>query len=214
MDHIKAVIARRIKFILEKQSFISFAFNTRKGKNKKLHKSIFPSKKKLIPEINRFLTKYFKEEINKLQTINESSCYDEYFKKLINDLYSKLRKKGLCNNFKKNTAIFWSYFTKAVNIMIYDLVTHNELVETSKFNRIKWLIHVPIDNKVISEARKRIRDLESTVAEEMERELAFFKRLDSINSEELYDKTQKIIRKIQKFRHEPPIYIEDAYSLT
>lgn len=220
MDHNKAVMARRIKFILEKPAFISFAFNTHKGKNRKLHESIFPSKtgnKKQISEINKFLVTYFSDVIKRINEICESmsprKSYDKYFKEVISDLHSGLEKERLCNKFDEDTPIFWSYFTKMVNIIIYELVTHNELVETPQFNKIKCTIHVPIDRKVISELKERTASIKSSKME-MNDFLTSYKRLDSINSEKLYDLVQASIREVQDIRGEPPIYIEDAYSLT
>jgi len=224
MNHIEAVIARRIKFILEKQAFISFAFDTHKGRYRKLKKSIFPSKtgnKNQILEINKFLVDYFSNVVKNVLEICESDPrsarlrYDEYFREIIRELHRKLEDSGLCNKFNEDTPIFWAYFTKMVNIIIYDLITHNELVETSKFHKIKWFIHAPIDNKIISELRRRIPSLEDLrKMNEIKKMLKFCKRLDSIDSEESYDQIQRAIRIVQDMRDEPPIYIEDAYSLT
>ena len=127
MDHIKAVIARRVKFIIEKQSFISFAFDTRKGKNLKRVNSIFPSKKRYQDKklkIKDFLVDYFINVVEKIKGISEfdrdyaKSAYAKYFKRLIRDLHRKLKKKGLCNKFEGDTGIFWAYFTKMVNILV------------------------------------------------------------------------------------------------
>lgn len=233
MGHIEAVMGRRIKFILEKQSFISFAFNTHKGENKKFIKSIFPSKtgnKNQILEINKFLVTYFTSAIKNIKEICNSNhlssrrdCYDKFLKVIFKDLHSELEKKGLCDKFEENTSIFWSYFTKMVNILIYEIITHNELVDASQFHKIKWIVHVPIDKNVICELKGRIRAIKSggekecdimRKMENIEKDISFYKRLDSINSEELYDRLQNSIRIVQEIRGEPPIYIEDAYSLT
>lgn len=231
MDHIKAVIARRVKFIIEKQSFISFAFDTRKGKNLKRVNSIFPSKKRYQDKklkIKDFLVDYFINVVEKIKGISEfdrdyaKSAYAKYFKRLIRDLHRKLKKKGLCNKFEEDTGIFWAYFTKMVNILVYDLVTHNELVKASEFRKIRWFIHVPVDSKIIRALKNRIHSIKngkgksSAITRKMndiENFLKSYKQLSSIKDEKLYDQVQDSIRTVQNILGKPPIYIEDAYSL-
>jgi len=63
MNHRQLAIARKVKFIFEKGAFISFAFDTHKGINKKYIVSLFPSKREkntilvLLNLLHCFLTR-------------------------------------------------------------------------------------------------------------------------------------------------------------
>ncbi len=52
MNHRQLAIARRVKFIFEKAAFVSFAFDTHKGINRKAVKSLFRSKEGKGPVLN------------------------------------------------------------------------------------------------------------------------------------------------------------------
>ena len=68
------------------------------------------------------------------------------------------------------------------------------------------MIIVPVNSSVGCKSQQQQNEIKNS--------LEFYKRLDTINSKKLYYQIQIAIRNVQDERKEPPIYIEDVYSLT
>jgi len=216
MNHRQLAIARKVKFIFEKGAFISFAFDTHKGINKKYIVSLFPSKKGKEYHLSliKSIALFFDENVTKLVSVKSQEEYDKAYFHFINDFQNFLLKRKLCNDFQTNSYLFWSYFTKTSNILLYDILTSNEVIETEKYLSIQNFLHVPIDKKVIKEIQKRILGCNVDDKEKIISKLNRYDKLNKIKSEDDYLYIQYVIRKVQKLRGEPPIWIEDAYILS
>ncbi len=119
----------------------------------------------------------------------------------------------LCNDSSIDNYLFWSYFTKTSNILLYDILTSNEVIETQKFLSVRDFMHVPIDKKIINEIQDRISKCNMNDKGKIISKLKYYNRLDKIDSQKNYVYIQGVIRKVQKLFGEPAIWIEDAYTL-
>lgn len=216
MNHRELAIARKVKFIFEKGAFISFAFDTRKGKNRKHIRSLFPSKKgkEYRLALIKSIALFFDENISKVVSVRFQEEYDKVFCQFIGDFRNFLLKRKLCNDFSTDNYLFWSYFTKTSNILLYDILTSNEVIETKKYLSIRDFMHVPIDKKVINEIQERITKCNMDDKGKIISKLKCYNKLNKIKSQDDYNYIQDVIRKVQNLYSEPAIWIEDAYILS
>lgn len=215
MNHKQLVIARRVKFIFEKAAFVSFAFDTHKGINRKEVKSLFRSKEGKESRLNliKSIALFFDKNIARLVSVKSHEEYDKAFYHFINDFRDFLVYGKLCNDFSTDNYLFWSYFTKTSNILLLDILTSNEVITTQKFLSVRDFIHVPIDKKIINEIQYRISKCNMDNKRKIISKLKYYNRLSKIDSQEDYIYIQGIIRKVQKLFSEPAVWIEDAYIL-
>lgn len=216
MNHRQLAIARRVKFIFEKAGFISFAFDTHKGRNKKKIISLFPAKqgKEFRLNLIKSIALFFDKNIARLVSVKSQEEYDKAFYHFINDFRNFLVKRKLCNDFSTDNYLFWSYFTKTSNILLYDILTSNEVIETQKFLSVRDFMHAPIDKKIINEIQDRISKCNMDDKGKIISKLKYYNKLNKIDSQEDYIYIQGVIRKVQKLFSEPAIWIEDAYILS
>ena len=126
--HSEALLRRRIKFVVEKGAMARlFTKGTHKSLKNKLFQHIVPN------------------AIAKCQTLDK---FDSW-------LIGKI-KLHCWNRYSRNGIKIdrWSYFAKLINIIVYEIVSNRELFLEKDWIRIKWFLHLPIDNKVISELTK------------------------------------------------------------
>lgn len=93
----------------------------------------------------------------------------------------------------------WGHFAKLVNIIIYELVANNEVMTYEEAERLRRLIHLPIDQKVLGLVRRLRPGIR------LPRKL-----LDMSESE--YAAIQRAIRDEARRLGVPAIWFEDAYA--
>src|SRR5438132_660710 len=122
--HVDALVRRRIKFVVEKGAM---ARGFKKTTNAQLQHELFC-------------------HLSPSQIASFSSCeeYDAWLLDLIRkDCWAPYSKNGLDHD-------RWGYFAKLLNIVIYEIVTHRELVSESDWQRLQFFLHLPLDSQIFS----------------------------------------------------------------
>jgi len=121
-QHKKALIRRRIKFVVEKGAMA-----------------------RLFKKDTHFLLKkelFHRLDIDFISTIKSREDYDKWLIKTVElDCWDKCSRYGIKTD-------RWGYFAKLINIVIYEIVSNRELFTEADWKRIRPFLHIPIDGKV------------------------------------------------------------------
>jgi hypothetical protein len=172
-----SLIRRRIKFVTEKGSMARLF---PKGTNHILQEELF---RLLKPS-----------DLAQIQTREE---YDNWLVQIVElDCWEKYSRHGL--DIER-----WAYFTKLINIIVYEIVSNRDLVSEVDWKRIQPFLHVPIDKIVMNHLAKIDSNFPSL--DDLEGDLKGM-------TKEKYWQIQDGIRKLAKTYRVPPIWFEAAWS--
>ncbi len=101
----------------------------------------------------------------------------------------------------------WGHFAKLVNIIIYEFVANNEIMTDEEARRLRSLIHLPIDKKVLDAVRTLVPDAElpRTLLDMNEKEYTHIQWTIRDAARRAEDAASKVVGV-------PAIWFEDAYS--
>lgn len=121
--HIDALIKRRIKGVVEKGAMARLF---KKGQNQNLQAAL----KRRI-------------DIRALKRISSCRAFDRWHREIV--------RHRCWNGFARESIRRqrWGHFAKLVNIVVYELVSSNEIVTLKQAKRLRRLIHLPIDRNVL-----------------------------------------------------------------
>ena len=173
--HADALVRRRIKFVVEKGAV---ARGFKKATNAQLQHELFC---KLKP--------------SKIASLSSREEYDTWILGLIReDCWAPYSRNGLEHD-------RWAYFAKLLNIVIYEIVTHRELVSESDWQRLQFFLHLPLDSQIFS----FLAELDASIPDP-----GILKDMTA----KQYLEIQAVVRRLAAQCGVPPIWFEDAWSGT
>jgi hypothetical protein len=168
-----ALIRRRIKFVAEKGAMARLF---RRGTS---------------PELQRELFRYLQPSV--LRGLKTRDAYDSWLTRTVElNTWRRYSRNGLAKD-------RWAYFAKLINIVVYEIVANRELFSEASWLRIRPLLHVPLDDKVL----RYVENHDSTFPK--------IRRLKGMRKAE-YLKAQEAIQHIAGKLRVPPISFEAAWT--
>jgi len=125
--HIEAVIRRRIKFVVEK------------GAMARLFKK----------NSHRQLQGVLRQEmdVDALKARQSADDFDAWHRRIVlQQCWANFTDRPI-------EEVRWGHFAKLINIILYELAANNEIVTDDEARRLRGLLHLPIDQKVLDLVR-------------------------------------------------------------
>src|SRR5437867_8584498 len=171
--HREALIRRRIKFVVEKGAMARlFKAGTNAALQEELARRIRPEELAGV----QTRTEY---DVWLFSTV-ESSCWERYSR----------------NGLDKDR---WGYFAKLVNIVVYEIVANRELFSETDWQRLRPLLHIPVDVTVTYHLWK------------LEPDFRWVWQLKGMTKDQ-YTSVQDAARRLAQTQGVPPIWFEAAWS--
>ena len=125
--HLEAVIKRRIKFVVEKGAMARLF---KKGVN---------------PELQQVLRS--KIDVPALKALAIQKDFDAWHREIVMyEGWAEFTERPI-------EQVRWGHFAKLANIVLYELVANNEIMTYEEAGRLRDLLHLPIDKRVLDFVR-------------------------------------------------------------
>lgn len=171
-EHLEAVVKRRIKFVVEKGAMARLF------------------KKGLNPELQQVLRS--KIDVAALKAFALQEDFDAWHREIVMyEGWAEFTEWPI-------EQVRWGHFAKLVNIVLYELVANNEIMTYEEAGRLRGLLHLPIDKRVLDFVKS------------LRRGVRLPKRLLGMTESD-YRAIQQAIRKEATRLGIPAIWFEDAW---